>query len=88
MSTETSTIEITNNERAVLKIISEDEFNDGDPSKAVWSYGLRVPEGMNRKSMGGVFASLQKKGLIATGDKGRDAWVQLLPPALELLKRG
>lgn len=72
----------TAKELAVLIAIAESEYRDGQPLDApVWS-GSRSNRGspgtthlcavgVSRRGMGGVFASLQKKGLISIQDYDR-----------------
>ena len=65
----------TEKEKAVLKGILNSEYQDGeDPiDREVFTFSVNPPEGCDRTSMGGIIASLEKKGLIFVGeDEGDD----------------
>jgi hypothetical protein len=76
---------LTDKEIAVLKAIAGSEYRDGDLDQAVWTSGLDKAAGLPRRSMGGVFASLQEKGMVCLGGHGKEATVVLLAPAIAIL---
>lgn len=67
----------TDKEMGVLMAIRDSEYRDGDLLQAVWSTSITPPAGMAARGMGGVFASLSKKGLVALGDNGDGNTVSL-----------
>lgn len=60
-----TTHRLTVKETAVLVAVSDSEYRDGDEdlTRPVWSSGLRA-DGVAIRGMGGVFASLSRKGMI------------------------
>jgi hypothetical protein len=56
-------VSVTPNERDVLRQIAESEYRDWDLKDPVWSYAS-PPRGCTKASLGGIFSSLVKKGLL------------------------
>ena len=61
-------VQLTDNEKALLKAIITSEYNDGTGLASVWVDCLWGFEG--KKKFGGVMASLAKKHLAWTDGKG------------------
>jgi hypothetical protein len=85
-------INITSNERAVLKAIARSEYqpvNGSEPAafadtSAVWTRYL--DDGLTPRSRPGVVASLSKKGLVWTNGNGRDAEIGLTELGFSIYK--
>lgn len=77
---------LTVKESAVLIAIRDSEYRDGDPdlSRPVWSFYLDAA-GVTSRGMGGVFASLSKKGLVVLYGDGKDSTVALTPAGIAAL---
>jgi len=58
-----NTVRITANERYVLEQIANSEYRDWDLKSPVWSYAS-PPPGCTKASLGGIFSSLVKKGML------------------------
>jgi predicted RNA-binding Zn-ribbon protein involved in translation (DUF1610 family) len=73
--------ELTPHESRMLANIAKNEINqNGNPTDPVWSNCLdKGPFGefIPKRSLGGVLASLAKKGLVVTQGKGQDSTVTL-----------
>jgi len=68
-----NTIKITDNELAVLTAIDASEYGD-NIHDAIWAWSIAQNCPLKATSIGGIVASLQKKGLVTTTDVGtRDA---------------
>ena len=65
---------LTENETAVLRAFLDDDYSCGDLSAPTYSFSiLDACPSISRRGGGGVFSSLQKKGLISTyDDEGND----------------
>lgn len=74
---------LTPKERSVLLAIADSEYRMGpiEDNEPVWSNDIDVA-GISPRSMGGVFASLQKKGLINLGGSGKEATVNFTPDGI------
>jgi DNA-binding MarR family transcriptional regulator len=87
----TTDIQITENERKVLRAILTNDFGDGDDLAWRWSNSINdagEPSGLSGKTLSGVCASLAQKGLVqADGQSGRDACIRLTPAGAEIARR-
>lgn len=83
----TTTRLVTANEMAVLTALRDSDYRDGSGnlSAPVWSSDVTVPTGMTRKGMGGVFASLAKKGLVTLVGEGKNSTAALTPDGILLV---
>lgn len=77
---------LTENEKALMRVIRDDEYRDGDLTQPVWSHNLEVPAGMTRRGMGGVFSSLQEKGFIRLEGRGKESTVAFTEKGIDTLK--
>lgn len=72
---------ITANERLVLRALRTNDFGNGTQGDWLWSDCIndaREPSGITGSALGGVVSSLCEKGLAETdGNKGRDACIRL-----------
>lgn len=62
-TTKTTGVRVTANEANVLLQIAKSEYRDWDLKDTVWSFAS-PPAGCTERSLGGIFASLKKKGLL------------------------
>jgi hypothetical protein len=74
---------LTTKEKVVLLAIATSEYRMGpiEDNEAVWSGDLQAA-GISPRSMGGVLASLQKKGLIGLYGDGKEATVDFTPEGI------
>lgn len=78
----------TDKERAVLVAIRDSEYRTtADLTEPVWSFGLEA-EGVTPAGMGGVFASLAKKGMVLLSGSGDEATVSLTERGIAELPAG
>ena len=73
-------VNVTPKQLAVLRAIVESEYRTTleNLSETVWSVYIEVAE-VSSRGMGGVFASLSKKGLVSLGGSGKESTVCLTP---------
>jgi hypothetical protein len=82
---------LTVNEIAVLKAIADSEYGKGEASTAsIWTFSVWdnidrkvVP---TRKSLGGIVASLNEKGLVSSYEAGKDSTVRLTDAGVVVYK--
>jgi len=83
---------LTDKETAALRAIASSEFmgDYGDvlagPDYPVYSFSVTDGAGLTPASMGGIIASLTKKGLVDGQDDGGDALVWFTPKGLDVWK--
>ena len=87
---------ITPNERELLIAIRDSDFHNGCEMEErvgnpVWSDHIEddIPgKALAGKAVGGVMASLVRKGLVTCSDSGRDACVALTRAGLDAVGHG
>lgn len=76
---------ITELEKKVMQGILRSEFNDGsEKSHPIWSWSIRA-DGVAKKSIPGVVASLAKKGLAICDGEGKESCVCLSDEGMKML---
>jgi hypothetical protein len=65
-------------ELAVLKAIDDSEYGEA-LTDGVWTFSVQdhMPAGVPARSLGGIVASLSKKGYAHACDCGRDAYIAM-----------
>lgn len=67
---------LTQSELAVLSAIDASEYGDS-LTDAVWTFTIADHSGLKPRSIPGVIASLNKKGLTTSIDDGKDSCIQM-----------
>jgi len=74
---------LTTKELALLSAIDNSEYGDS-LSDAVWTFSIEYTiDGVDKPSLGGIFSSLVKKGLIGTQEDGDDSVVWMTDKGIE-----
>ena len=75
---ETKMTNLTMLELAVLKALDDSEYGDA-LTDGVWTFSVQdhMPAGVPARSLGGIVASLTKKGCVVACDHGRDAYIAM-----------
>jgi hypothetical protein len=65
-------------ELAVLKALDDSEYGEA-LTDGVWTFSVQdhMPAGVPARSLGGIVASLTKKGFARACDHGRDAYIAM-----------